>query len=323
MTARNGQGSTPEISVVVPTYRRSERLPRLVAALEAQTLDPARFEVLIVDNGSGDETSALLADLAAHSPLRLRPLVIDDNRGPARARNLGWRSTEAPFVAYTDDDCVPVPEWLERGLFQLEADERVGVVQGRTEKPDVPGYPWTDWTVYREILWPSPYFEGCNLFFRREALEATGGFDESIPFGGEDTAAGWGVLAAGWQRVFEQDAVVRHDLVERGVRWHMTMAWREGNLLGVARKYPQLRSGFWRPWALRPQNLVFATGVIGTLLAARRRPALLLWLPWLWMRRPPRGHHRYLRLYAERFAVDASVFAGMAAASVKHRQLVL
>jgi GT2 family glycosyltransferase len=322
-----GDPLTARITVVVPTYRRPELLPRLVAALEAQTLGRDAFEVVIVDNASGDGvTPDTLAKLEAASPLRLRVLTIDHNRGPAAARNLGWRSATTPYVAFTDDDCEPVPRWLASGLTQLEFSDAVGVVQGRTVKPDDAGYPYTDWTTYREVLAPSPWFEGCNLFFRRDALEAAGGFDEDFHFGGEDTAAGWSVVTAGWERVYDQDAVVRHDLAERGVGWHALMGWREGNLLAVARKYPRLRTeGFWRPWAFRPHNVVFAAGAAGTVAAAlARRPRLLLaWVPWLVLRRPPRGHHRAARLVAERWWVDAATFAGMKAAAVRYRQWVL
>jgi len=118
----------PEITVVVPTYRRPELLARVVAAMEKQTLDRDHFEVVVVDNGSGDDTGAVLADLAARASIRLRPLTIEVNRGPARARNLGWRCSGAPYVAFTDDDCVPEPGWLESGLTQLRFADAVGVV---------------------------------------------------------------------------------------------------------------------------------------------------------------------------------------------------
>jgi glycosyltransferase involved in cell wall biosynthesis len=310
------------VTVVVPTYRRSDRLPRLIAAMEAQTLPSDRFEVVVVDNGSNDDTSAVLEQLAAATTVQLRPLVITENRGPARARNLGWRSAAAPVVAFTDDDCVPEPQWLEWGLRTICADPSVGVVQGCTLKP-LGSYGYTRWTSFREITSPSPWFEGCNLFFRREALEAGGGFDEGIVFGGEDSVAGWSVVAAGWRRDFERAAVVRHDLGERPFGWHLAMAWKEGDLLGVVARYPQMRAMFWRPWALRPLNVAFAAGVVGTVVALWRRPALLLWLPWVLLRRPPLGTRHWFRYLGERFLHDSAVFAGMKAGAIKHRQAVL
>lgn len=303
------------------TYRRAKLLPRMVAALEAQTIPADDFEVIIVDNGSHDDTEGVLAQLARSSPLRLTALSIDVNNGPAAARNLGWHSASAPVVAFTDDDCVPDPHWLESGLRLLAADRRIGVIQGRT----VPqrDYVSTAWTVFREVKKLSGLWEGCNLFVLRPALDASGGFDESIGWYGEDTALGWGVIAAGWEGAFGDDTIVTHDLSERGVRWHMRQAYLEGNNIGLANRFPGFHAMFWKRWAYRPHNAVFAIGVVGIALSVWRRPALLLTLPWLWMRRPPLKYHPWFQLLGERAAVDASVFAGMAVGSVRHRRFIL
>lgn len=314
--------STPSVSVVVPTYRRPHLLPRLVAALEAQTLPVEQFEVLIVDNASHDDTSGVLAQLAAGSPLQLRPLQVEVNEGPAPARNLGWRTASAPYVAFTDDDCVPRPDWLDQGLRTCRATPRLGVLQGATLLP--PEHPRRGpLSVYREIVEPSPYFEGCNVFFPREVLERTGGFDETFPFGGEDTAAGWSAIEGGREWVFDETTVVAHDVTERPLRWHLMMAFREGNTVDVARRHPELRKAFWRPWAHRRSNVAFAAGAVGLLAAVRWRPAALAALPWLWMRCPPLTHHGALPTFAFRLANDAAVCAGMVAASARNRTLVL
>ena len=314
---------SPEIAVVCSTFRRPGLLPRLVAALEAQTLEHDRFEVLIVDNASGDETSEVLEQLADGSPLHIRPLRTDVNAGPGPARNLGWRSTAAPYVAFTDDDCVPDPAWLAAGLATLRADERIGVVQGATLRP-LDQRPTSDWTMFRQVLGPSPYFEGCNLFFRRDALEATGGFDEDAGFGSEDTVAGWAVLHAGWERRFDEVAAVRHDLVDRGLRFHLRMAWREGALVDVAARYPALRTdGFWRPWAHRRRNVLFPLAVAGVALSPRTPTALALAAPWVWERRAGLRHPRPWKIFGGWALEDGLVLAGMVAASVRNRTLVL
>ncbi len=318
-------GPTPEVSVVVSTYRRAPLLPRLVAGLEAQSLDPSRFEVVIVDNGSDDDTWEQLTALASASPLRLRPLRIDDNEGPAPARNLGWRSARAPLVAFTDDDCVPHPDWLAQALASAQATPDLGVLQGAILRPAGP-HAYGPQTVYRETLAPSPYFEGCNLVFPRAVLERTGGFDESYGFSGEDTAAGWAAIEDGGRWLFDETCVVVHDVVERPLRWHLMMAWREGNLVDVAVAHPALRAqGFWRPWAHRPWNVAVAAGVAGTLLSWRWRPALLAWLPWVWLRRPPIGEGPLVAASAtSRWLLnDVVVLAGMLRASARNRTLVL
>lgn len=312
------------VSVVIPSYRRPDRLQAVVAALEAQTMPPAAFEVLIVDNGSGDETPEVLAGLAGRSPLRLRLLSIEQNAGPAGARNFGWRSAVAPYVAFTDDDCVPDPEWLARGVAALDAHPAVGVVQGCTLPPDEP-YERTEWTAYRRITSFSPFFEGCNLFFRREALEAGGGFDESILFGGEDTVAGWSAVEAGYEKLFEHQAVVRHPYEERGLKWHIVMAWRERNLVGVAARHPAFSAGgLWRPWAMHRYDLPFVWLLAGIALA-RRMPflGLVLALPWLRLRALRPGGFAGPRSLASWFVLDTVRLAGLVSAGVRHRRLIL
>lgn len=316
--------TAPTISVVVPTYGRSARVRRLVAALEAQTLDPSRFEVVIVDNGSGDDTSAVLAELTAGSRIALRPLSIEVNNGPAPARNLGWRSSRGTYVAFTDDDCVPRPDWLERVLERALAETDLGVLQGATHLPAGP-YTITPDTLFRETLAPSMYFEGCNLTFPRAVLERTGGFDESFHFGGEDTSAGWAAIADGGRWVFEDRAVVEHDVEERPLRWHLRMAWREGVLIDVAKRYPELRrDGFWRPWAHRPWNVAFAGGAVATVAALWQPLLLVAWAPWLSMRCPSLRHPKHAaRVVARNFLNDAVVEAGMLRASIRNRIFVL
>lgn len=315
----------PVVSVVVPTFRRPAGLARLVQSFECQTMSFDQFELIVVDNGSLDETSEVLAGLAAVTPVNLRPLHIEDNHGPAPARNLGWRHAHGDMVAFTDDDCTPAADWLERGVAALRNAPAVGVVQGATHMAH--GHrPSGGWEVNREVLRPSPWFEGCNLFFRRDALVAGGGFDETLHFGGEDTVAGWSVLEAGWERLFEEQAVVYHDVELRNVGWHLRMAWREANLVTVAARHPRFRhEGLWRPWAIHPKGPRFAlclTGLAGALIL--RRPLLLaLAVPWLRLNFRPTTNPAGWRLLGERFAVDFVRFAATTTSSVRNRCLVL
>src|SRR5438093_9901845 len=103
--------STPIVSVVVPTRQRAPLLSRLVAALEVQA-DVGAFEVIVVDDASADGTGTALERLASAASIPVRAVRLAARRGPAGARNVGWRLARAPLVAFTDDDCVPQPGWL-------------------------------------------------------------------------------------------------------------------------------------------------------------------------------------------------------------------
>ena len=311
-------GKPPLITVVVPTHERPDRLRRLVAALEAQDLDRERWEAVIVDDASGDTTGAVLDELAANVGFDLRAAHLAVNGGPAAARNEGARLARAPVVAFVDDDCVPDPGWVRAMAAAFARNPRLGVVQGLTRRPDEPLGPWT---LYREITWETPWFEGCNIAYRRDVLLETGGFDQEIRWYGEDTSAGWKVVETGAERDFATDAVVTHDLEERGLSWRIRHGWLERNLVELAARHPGLRrSAFWRPWAFRRESVAFPVAVLG-LLAARRRPAaLLLVLPYVVIRRLPIGRPAAA---AGLMAVDAAQLAGHVAGSLRHGTLVL
>ncbi len=314
--------SRPQVCVVCPTHQRSSLLPRLVRALEEQSYPSDLVEVRIVDDCSTDDTAAVLADLAAASPLRLVPMRTEANSGPARARNVGWRSTTAPIVAFTDDDCVPSAEWLASGVAALGQAPGAGVAQGPVERPV--SAPLGPWSVFRENPGPTPFFEGCNVFYRREALEETGGFAEDIAWYGEDAEAGWRVLDAGWDRTFAADAVVVHDVDERGVGWHIRNGYLERNLIGVGARHPRFaEEAYWRPWAWKRETAAMAAAVVGGLGASRLRPLALLAVPWLWLRWPRRGYRALPLLGPQRAAVDVAQLAGHVAGSLRHRRVVL
>lgn len=283
--------------MVVPTFRRPAGLRRLVTALDGQSLDRGSWELIVVDDGSGPGWSDQIDAIVAASKGPARVVHAPSNRGPAVARNLGWRDTDADVVAFTDDDCWPEESWLESGLAAIEADTTVGIVQGPTIRP--PGsdsYPYSYLTVVREVLEPSPWFEGCNLFLRRTALDATGGFDESLVVHGEETALGWSALHDGWERAWAAQAVIFHEVVDRPWRWHLKTHFLERHLVLIAGRYPEIRGSFWRPWAVKRENALFGLAVIG-IAASRPRASYrslaalalpyVLWLmpPW---RRPPR-----------------------------------
>ncbi len=315
----------PEIAVVVPTYRRPEALRRLLDALADQTLAPARWELVVVDDRSGDPAvDELLDRLPELVRAPARALRTPTNGGPAVARNVGWRAAEAPLVAFIDDDVVPGPAWLEAGLTAFD-DPVLGVVQGRTSPPE--GVVTTSlpaWSLWRRIEDAGPFFEACNIFYRRAALEQTAGFDEELAWWGEDTTLGWQVLEAGWGRGFASGASAVHDVETRGLAWFVQNGWREHHVVALAARHPGYRrEAFWQPWAFRRRDALFALAAVSAITALRWRPALVGVAPYLWWARPSLRKPRFLRLWAETAAVDAARAAGHIAGAVRHRVVVV
>src|SRR4051812_15490915 len=181
------QGSQFEVSVVVPSHERVTRLRWLLNALEEQTLPRDRWELVVVHD-STDGTEELLQTHPLGREGLLRTVRLEPGTGTAsRQRNAGWRETSAPLVAFIDDDCRPEPVWLEQ-LLAAGLDNPGAIVQGAT-KPDpyeagiMDGAPRARWIVVGP---PGPHAQSCNILCPRAALEAVGGFDESIRTAGED-----------------------------------------------------------------------------------------------------------------------------------------
>ena len=179
------------IDVVVPTVGR----PSVGVLLRSLTRElPAASTVVVVD----DRPAGTGPAVPVPDDPRVR-VVLGGGRGPAAARNAGWRATAAPWVAFVDDDVDLPTGWvrgLEVDLAAAAAD--VGAVQGRIDVPLPAGRRPTDWERNVAGLAGAPWIT-ADLAVRRTALEAVGGFDERFPRAyREDTDLALRLLDAGW-----------------------------------------------------------------------------------------------------------------------------
>jgi GT2 family glycosyltransferase len=257
----------PVISVVVSTFDRPARLERLLGALSEQTLDAERFEVIVVDNGSGPETGRVLAAELAAQRLALRCERCPVTLGPAGGRNAGWRRARAPLVAFTDDDCRPAAGWLQ-AMVAASAAHPGAVIQGPT-RPDPAERDrdgWLSHTVRIERL--GPQYETCNIVYPRALLERLAGFDESFGLrpAGEDTDLAWRAIEAGAPTAFAPAALVLHAVDQVGARGRLAIAARWGPVVRVLAEHPGSRAmlhrgRFWNVWHyLLWRSLVTAAG---------------------------------------------------------------
>lgn len=121
--------TTPEISVVVPTYNRSQLLERALLSLFSQQTDLS-FEIIVVDNNSSDATPATVESLIAKSHVPLR-LVREPRQGNAYARNTGIDHARAPVVAFLDDDVVAGENWISTIKATFDRAPQISFVGGR------------------------------------------------------------------------------------------------------------------------------------------------------------------------------------------------
>jgi glycosyltransferase involved in cell wall biosynthesis len=205
--------SPPLASIVIPTCRRPALLARCLEAIERQTWDAGEFEVIVVDDGHDDAVERIVGEARHPSATFVRLRTPRPRSGPAVARNIGWRRARAALVAFTDDDCVPHPGWLAAGTEALR-DGAAGA-WGHVIVP-LPPDP-TDYERDAAHLETSP-FATASCFYRREALDQVGGFDERFTMAWrEDSDLHFRILKRGLRLVrASAEAVVTHPVRPAG-----------------------------------------------------------------------------------------------------------
>ncbi len=270
------------ISVVVPTRNRARRLEALLESLERQTAPPGSFEVIIVDDGSGDSTPQVLAAARDRAGVALTTLANRVGLGPAAARNRGWRAASAPLIAFIDDDCVAEAAWLESCLRAAAGAEPGTVIQGLTLPDPRELQLLGPFARTREIHPPTLWFETCNIIYERDLLERVGGFDERFGDLGEDTDLGWRALEAGAGLEAAPQLLVHHAVDVVGVRGILREAVRGSDAVFAFKRHPDLRRRgtllgvFWHG-----SHAVALLAAVGAVASLRRRSAALLAAPYV------------------------------------------
>jgi len=179
------------LSVAIPTYNRRPLLERVVAAVLDQTLPADRYELLVVDDGSTDDTAQFGASLSERANVRF---LRGEHGGPAPARNLAIREAAGDVVVFTDDDCLVPVDWLERLADGYARHPEVVGVGGRLV-PNAKALAASGVARYEALQSLCVFGAGedealggfdCpaggtnNMSYRRETLLEMGGFDESF-----------------------------------------------------------------------------------------------------------------------------------------------
>src|SRR5581483_2355937 len=142
----------PKVSVIIPTYNRVERLKQVLAAFAGQNFPLDQFEVIVVSDGSSDGTHEYLQ--ALESPLQLS-LVIQENQGPAAARNRGIQAARGDLVLFTDDDVVPTPRLIAEHIRIHDQSGPNVVVLGPMLTPD--GFAMSPWVRWEQAMLAKQY----------------------------------------------------------------------------------------------------------------------------------------------------------------------
>ncbi|MEF7615749.1 glycosyltransferase family A protein [Aquincola sp. MAHUQ-54] len=255
-----GGQSRPQVSVVVATRGRPALLRRCLEALVRQRLAGGRYEVLVVDDGPDDATRRTVeAFAAAAGAPALRYLRNTAAPGPAGARNVGWRASTAPLIAFTDDDTVPDAGWLHHGCAAMAGG--AAAASGRVRVP-LEGTP-TDHARMTQGL-ETAEFVTANAFVRRDVLARIGGFDERFRRAWrEDSDLHFAILSLGGEVVRAEQAVVLHPV--RPVRWGVSLG-QQANVVFDGLLYKKHRALFRQKVRRQPPWLYIA--IVGLAAAA-------------------------------------------------------
>ena len=317
----------PRVSVVFATHNRAQRLADLLDSLRRQTVPASDFDVVVVDDGSTDETPSVLDEAERAGDLGLRRRRLEPARGPAAARNAGWRAAQGELIAFTDDDCVASPGWLAAGL---EAAGRhpgcilQGATEPRPDELDALG------VFSRTLRVPEGglYFQTCNVFYPRELVDRVDGFDEAtftVP-GGEDADLAWRAIGAGAGTAFVPDARVFHAVSRIGPVGKLRVAWRWSETVKIYGRHPELRRRalvhgvFWKRTHLDVLRLALAVAL------PARLGLLRAWLAYPYLRHlldRGRSEGGGLLLAPYYLVHDLVEVAAMARGSARYRTFVL
>ena len=209
--------TTVQLSVIICTRNRASQLAGTLQSL-TRLRSPVPWELVIVDNGSTDETQDVIDGYAERLVLKT---VVEPQPGLGRARNRGWATSQGDIVAFTDDDCYAADDFLFSVVRCFAEQASLGFIGGRILLHDPLDYRITiQERSQRYDLCPGDFLpdgliHGANFAFRRTALESVNGFDERFGAGAlfscaEDVDILARLLARGWEGAYDPRPLVYH-----------------------------------------------------------------------------------------------------------------
>ena len=201
----------PFVSVIIPVYNDGKRLRLCLQALKQQTYDKNRYEVIVIDNGS-DTAENIKEIVSSKGAIALSEKM----PGSYAARNKGLTVAKGEAIAFTDADCIPAPDWIEKGIDRLQV-ENCGFVGGEIEifwrdrdRPSTVEL-YESMLAFRQqdCIEKHHYSVTANLFTWKKVIDTVGVFNSQLKSNGDIE---WGnrVYAQGYQQVYAKDVLVRH-----------------------------------------------------------------------------------------------------------------
>jgi GT2 family glycosyltransferase len=268
-------------TIVIPTYNGATRIGRCLECVLNQTTTRS-YEVVVVDDGSTDQTASV-----ARSYPGVR-VISQVNRGPAAARNRGAAEAHGEILVFTDDDCEPLPDWLERMLAPFDGMPDIVGSKGAylsRQRPVTARFVQLEYEDKYRRLARFQYIDFIDTYaaaFRRESFIAANGYDTSFPVPcAEDVDLSYRLAHLGHKMVFIPEAKVYHRHPER--LWdylkkkYKFAFWR---VLAVRKTPEKAVSDSHTPQLMKLQ-LLFLPATLGLIVVdlTRLLPITLWWIP--------------------------------------------
>lgn len=228
------------ISVVIPTYRRPDLLKKCLFALAKQDFPCSQFEIIVVSDGPDGATRDIINQFKGTIVnLDLNFFFTEIKKGPAAARNFGWKKAKGELIAFTDDDCIPAPNWLSSyyNAYLAQSKQQISFT-GKVIVP-VPEFP-TDYEKNVSHLETADFIT-ANCACSRQALEQINGFDEEFPIAWrEDSALEFALLQQGIPILKIETAVITHPV--REAPWGISLKEQKKSMFNALlfKKFPEL-----------------------------------------------------------------------------------
>ncbi|MBN1225229.1 MAG: glycosyltransferase family 2 protein [Candidatus Aminicenantes bacterium] len=289
----SGINTKKSASIIVTTYNRSDLLKRALKSIECQTLQPECFEIIVVDDGSDDDTVDVVREISLTCS-QIRLISNEMNRGASLARNRGLALAKGDYILFTDDDCVANADWAEKMCATLD---REPVVAGAIASP-ASGYiklchniaqfhPFMPGRISGRI----DFLAGANMGLHRSVLDELGGFEDEMILAG-DTQLCLRARSRGYRPFLNHEAVVLHDPLYISLSGAFKSSYRHAKKTILLRN--KYRSLLRTPFVLRHRAALLLAGPMISLFVTAKiylNPRLLsffwtaplvFFLKWAW-----------------------------------------
>ena len=197
-------------SIIIPAFNAEKTIAACVMACARQDgVARSAYEIIVVDDGSGDETAVVAKNAGADHIIQHA-----QSQGAGAARNSGTAIAQGEIILFTDADCIPAPTWLSAMVAPFTDPDLSGCkgIYNTHQRQLVARFVQIEYEDKYDLLRPQPTIDFIDTYsaaYRRDVLQASGGFDSRI-FYVEDQELSFRLAAAGHKMIFQPDAIVTH-----------------------------------------------------------------------------------------------------------------